>query len=103
MPLTRSDLVDLVKSGLGVRRHEARVIVDTVFGAIIAAIARGETVELRGVGTFKKKPSPARWGRDFRTRKALRLGVGARVSFKVSRKLRKRLSEPSRAEGRSRS
>ena len=102
MPLNRSDLVGLVKSGLGVRRQEARVIVDAVFGGIISAIARGETVELRGVGTFRRKSSHARWGRDFNTQKALKLDAGARVGFKVSRKLRKRLSEGARGEGRAR-
>lgn len=102
MPLNRSDLVDLVKSGLGVRRHEARVIVDTVLGEIISAIARGETVELRGVGTFRKKSSHARWGRNFSTKRALKLDAGARVSFKVSRKLRGQLSGGGRGEGRSR-
>jgi len=103
MPLNRSDLVGLVKSGLGIRRQEARVIVDTVFGEIISSIGRGETVELRGVGTFRKKSSHARWGRDFNTHKALKLGAGTRVSFKVSRKLRGRLSGEGRNEGRSRS
>jgi len=90
--LTRSDLVGMVKKELGVRRGEARVIVGVVLDRIMAAIARGEKVELRGIGTFRSKVSPARWGRDFRTRRALRLATGRRVSFKVSRKLRNRLS-----------
>jgi len=102
MPLNRSDLVGLVKTGLGVRRQEARVIVDAVFNDIISAIARGETVELRGVGTFKKKSSHTRWGRDFSAQRALKLDAGARVSFKVSRKLRGSLSGGIRSEGRSR-
>jgi len=100
MPLNRSDLVGLVKSGLGVRRNEARIIVDTVFMEIISAIARGETVELRGVGTFTRKRSSTRWGRDFHAGKALKLSAGARVGFKVSRKLRKRLLEVSKNDAR---
>ena len=92
MALTRSDLVRMVKQELGVRRGEARIIVGAIIREIMAAIARGEKVELRGIGTFRRKVSPARWGRDFGAKRALRLGAGRRVSFKVSRKLRSRLA-----------
>ncbi len=100
MPLNKSHLVELVRKRIGVRKHEARVIVDSVFSEVMRAIARGEKVELRGIGTFRARLSPARWARDFRGRKAVRVGAVKRVSFRVSRKLRNTLAGAARREGR---
>lgn len=92
MTITKSGLVREVKGELGLRTREARVIVEAVFGEIMAAVLRGERVELRGVGTFLVKSSRPRWARDFARRRAIRLSGGARLSFKVSRKLRGKLN-----------
>ena len=92
MSVTKSELIRAVRVGLRVRPQEARIIVDTIFREIITAVLRGEKVELRGIGTFRKRASPPRWGRDFRSRRAVRLPEGVRISYKVSRKLRARLN-----------
>lgn len=72
------------------------MVVGVILKVVMSAIARGEKVELRGIGTFRRRVSPARWGRDFGARRALRLDPGKRVSFKVSRKLRNRLASAGR-------
>lgn len=90
MAVTKSDLVRAVRTELTITPQEARVIVDAIFQEIITAMLGGDKVELRGIGTFRKKATPERWGRDFRLRQPLRLPAGARISYKVSRKLRAR-------------
>lgn len=89
---TKSDLVRAVKAELGIRSEEARVIVEAVFRGIMDAVARGEKVELRGIGTFRRKPAPARWARDFGRGEPVRVAAGSRVSYRVSRRLRARLN-----------
>ena len=42
-------------------------IVNAIFGAIVAAMARGDRVELRGFGGFSVKHRSARTGRNPRT------------------------------------
>ena len=79
---------------------EAREITETVLGEIASAVRRGDRVELRGIGTFLMRISPPRWGTDFKGGKRMRVPSRARVSFKISRKLRARLKvRPVRNEG----
>jgi len=67
------------------------VIVDAVLKRIRDSVAAGDTVELRDLGTFRRKASGPRWGRDFKSAKPVRLEGGWRLSFRVSRKLRRQL------------
>ena len=92
--MMKSELIRAVRSELGIRLPEARVLVDAIFGEIMASLMRGEKVELRGIGTFRSKSLPSRWGRDFRAKRAVRLPPTMRVSYKISRRLRARLNAP---------
>ena len=47
--------------------HDVEKIVDAILGEIIAALTRGDRIELRGFGTFSVKRRPARIGRNPRT------------------------------------
>jgi len=89
--LTRGELIQRVRERLRVRPREAAVIVDAVLNRIRDSVAAGDTVELRDLGTFRRKASGPRWGRDFKSRKPVRLEGGWRLSFRVSRKLRREL------------
>src|SRR3979490_2646736 len=49
-------------------QRDVENIVNAILGEIIAAMARGDRVELRGFGAFSVKHRPARSGRNPRTR-----------------------------------
>ena len=55
-----ADVADLTK------KH-AKVVVDTVLGSIVDALHRGETVELRGFGSFRFRRRFPRKGRNPKT------------------------------------
>ena len=60
--LTRSDLIaELAASNPHLRQADVELIVATIFGQIIAALARGDRVELRGSGAFAVKQRNAPW------------------------------------------
>jgi integration host factor subunit beta len=86
--LAKSDLVRAIRHALGLRAREARLVVDRVLEAIAEAVARGDRVELRGIGTFRRRISPGRIARDFRSGRAVRVRRRSRVSFRMSRSLR---------------
>ena len=73
-------------------QRDVENIVNAILGEIIAAMARGDRVELRGFGAFSVKNRPARTGRNPRT--------GAHVSvdqkyvpfFKPGKEMRERLN-----------
>ena len=48
-------------------QRDVENIVNAILGEIIAAMARGDRVELRGFGAFSVKQRPARTGRNPRT------------------------------------
>jgi integration host factor subunit beta len=67
-------------------QRDVENIVNAILGAIVAALSRGDRVELRGFGAFSVKHRRARTGRNPRT--------GAHVtvdqkSFRTSRPARK--------------
>ena len=76
-------------------QRDVENIVNAILDEIVAAMARGDRVELRGFGAFSVKHRPARTGRNPRT--------GAHVSveqkrvpfFKTGKEMRERLNRPS--------
>ena len=97
----RLGTVGMIKSELVTRiatqnphlyQRDVENIVNAILGEIVAAMARGDRVELRGFGAFSVKNRPARTGRNPRT--------GTRVSvtekyvpfFKTGKEMRERLN-----------
>jgi len=77
--MANADLAAKIAGEQGITNAEARKILDTVFGAIADAAARGEEISLHGFGKFKVKNTPARTGRN--------PGTGEAITIKASRKL----------------
>ncbi len=65
--LTKAALVEEVADAAGLTRKRAETVVDTVLGSIVATLRRGETVELRGFGSFRLRRREPRRGRNPRT------------------------------------
>jgi integration host factor subunit beta len=62
-----------------------------------AALARGDRVELRGVGAFSVKRRDARIGRNPRTGDSVQITEKHIPFFKTGKQLRDRLNQPARA------
>ena len=65
--LTKAALVEEVAHVTGLTKKHAETIVDTVFGSIVEALHRGEKVELRGFGSFRRRRREPHRGRNPRT------------------------------------
>jgi integration host factor subunit beta len=72
--------------------HDVEKIVDAVLGGIIAALTRGDRVELRGFGTFSVKRRRARIGRNPRTGVTVLIGKKVMPYFKTGKEMRQRLN-----------
>jgi integration host factor subunit beta len=91
----------MIKSGL-VRRivdqnphlyeRDVENIVNAILGEIIAALARGDRVEIRGFGTFSVRSRPARTGQNPRTRAAVTVEKKVHPSFRCGKQMRARLN-----------
>lgn len=73
-------------------QRDVEKIVATVFEEIIAAMERGDRVELRGFGAFSVKKREARQGRNPRTGEAVEVDEKHVPFFKTGKALRDRLN-----------
>ena len=67
-------------------------IVNVLFDEIVAAMARGDRVELRGFGAFSVKHRPARAGRNPRTGAHVPVDQKSVPFFKTGKEMRERLN-----------
>ena len=65
--MTKKDIVLKVAAETNVKQLDVKKTVQKSLDAIVAALAKGETVELRNFGIFKVKQRKGRTGRNPRT------------------------------------
>jgi integration host factor subunit beta len=91
--MIRSELVQkIADANPQMFQRDVERIVDTIFDEIIAAMARGDRVELRGFGAFSVKSRDARQGRNPRTGEAVKVDAKHVPFFKAGKLLRERLN-----------
>jgi integration host factor subunit beta len=73
-------------------RRDVEKIVDAILGEIVAALARGDRVELRGFGVFSVKHRPAHSGRNPRTGVIVSVESKTVPYFKTGKEMRQRLN-----------
>ena len=73
-------------------QRDVENIVNTVLNEIIAALARGDRVELRGFGAFSVKHRQARIGRNPRTGADVSVNHKSVPFFKTGKEIRERLN-----------
>ena len=91
--MTKSELIaQLAQENPHLRQPDIEAIVATIFEEIIAALSRGDRVELRGFGAFSAKQREARTGRNPRTGAAVAVDGKAVPYFKPGKELRERVN-----------
>ena len=73
-------------------QRDVENIVNTILNEIIAALARGDRVELRGFGAFSVKHRQARIGRNPRTGADVSVNHKSVPFFKTGKEIRERLN-----------
>jgi integration host factor subunit beta len=74
------------------RASDAEKIVNTIFEEMIAAMARGDRVELRGIGAFTVRVRRGRPGRNPRTGRKVVVPQRLHPHFKPGKPMRERLN-----------
>ena len=73
-------------------QRDVENIVNAILDEIVAALARGDRVELRGFGAFSIKHRDARTGRNPRTGDTVEVSRKVIPFFKTGKQLRERLN-----------
>jgi integration host factor subunit beta len=91
--MIRSELIQkIAEENPHLFQRDVERIVNTIFEEIIAAMARGDRVELRGFGAFSVKKRDARAGRNPRTGESVAVDQKHVPFFKTGKLLRDRLN-----------
>jgi integration host factor subunit beta len=90
--MIKSELVERISERTPhLYQRDVENIVNAILGEIVAALARGDRVELRGFGAFSVKSRPARIGRNPRTGAHVAVDKKCVPFFKTGKEMRERL------------
>lgn len=67
MNMTKSDIVDIISTSTGLSKLETDAVVKGFLDTVIAALKEGQTIELRGFGSFKVVKRAQRVARNPKT------------------------------------
>lgn len=95
--MTKADLIAAVADRLKLPVGRAELIVDQIFDCMVAALNRGEGIEIRGFGSFSIREYRAYQGRNPRTGEAVNVKPKRLAFFRVGKELRERVNEGRRA------
>ncbi|GAB6065907.1 HU family DNA-binding protein [Aquifex pyrophilus] len=90
--MNKSEIAKELSKRKGIPLRKAMIIVNEVFEIIKEEVLKGESVEIRGLGTFKLKRKPGRFVKN------PKLGIEVYVkeryipTFKVAKSLRKKIN-----------
>src|SRR5215470_16023899 len=86
--LTKADLIEEVLNVTELPRKESETIVETIFDSIIAALQKGEKIEIRGFGSFRTRERRGRVGRNPKTGEKVEVPAKKIPYFKPSKELK---------------
>ena len=90
--ITRADLAEAVYRRVGLSRHEAGQLVETVLEEMSDTLARGETVKLASFGSFHVRAKGQRMGRNPKTGIDAVIDARRVMTFKPSYVLKNRVN-----------
>ena len=89
--MNKSDLIEALSKDAGIKTGKAEEVVKTVFNSMANALAKGDRVEIRGLGSFKVKKYKGYTGRNPKTGKPIKVKAKKLPVFKCGRKLKERV------------
>ena len=89
--MTKSQLIETLAAREGITVKAAEEVVGVVFDSIAGALARGNRVEIRGLGSFKVKNYDGYDGRNPKSGEKIEVRPKKLPFFKVGKELKARL------------
>ena len=92
--MVKSELIQkLCNSYPNILRKDIEKVLDIIFLEITEALCRGESIEIRGFGTYKIIKRKARLGRNPKTSQSVQIPAKKAVKWKMSKILYNRLNK----------
>jgi integration host factor subunit beta len=90
--MLKSDLIEKVSKELEMNHDMTQLVVNTIFDAMTDALAKGESIEIRGFGSFTVRHYPGREGRNPKTGESVTVDPRKKPFFKVGKELKNRVN-----------
>jgi len=86
--MIKAELIEALANEAGLTRSKAKDVMKTVFNTMANALADGDRVEIRGLGTFKVKNYDGYAGRNPKTGEPINIKAKKLPFFKCGRELK---------------
>ncbi len=90
--MTKTEMVDALSKATGLTRKETTTVADSLFEIVSEALAGGETVEVRGFGSFLTRQRNERIARNPKTGEPVRVPARVVPAFRPSKALKDRVA-----------
>ncbi len=90
--MNKSELIEALAQDINVPHREAAAITNTVIETMTEALAKGESIEIRGFGSFVIKKYESYEGRNPKTGKKIKVKPKRLPFFKVGKDLREKVN-----------
>ena len=89
--MTKSDLIEALSKAENLTKTKAEEVVNLLFDEMTNALAGGDRVEIRGLGSFKVKHYDGYSGRNPKTGKQIKVKPKKLPFFKCGKELKERV------------
>lgn len=86
--VTKADIIDQIAHGTGLTKIETEAVVNGFIATVRDALVEGESVELRGFGSFRVQRRAPRTARNPRTKEKIKIQTRYIPIFKASKDFR---------------
>jgi DNA-binding protein HU-beta len=86
--MNKPELIATAAEKAGLPKKDAERLINAAIDTIVAALARGERVQLSGFGAFEVKERGARVGRNPRTKETMEVPATRTPAFKAAKALK---------------
>jgi DNA-binding protein HU-beta len=93
--MTKTDLIDALhnKIGAGIAKKDINLLLDYFVDVVSGALAKGESVEIRGFGSFVRRERAKRTARNPKTGKPVQVKARKVPAFRPSKALRDKVDK----------
>jgi DNA-binding protein HU-beta len=79
--MNKTELVDAIAKDCDLSKVAAQRVLESLLDHIVATVAKGDSIQLVGFGTFASGKRAARIGRDPRTGQSINIAAATTVKF----------------------
>ena len=91
--MNKTELVAVAAEKSGLSKKDTERVLNAAIDTVVAALSKGERVQISGFGIFEAKEREARVGRNPRTKESIEIPATRTPAFKASKALKDLISK----------